>query len=180
MRHRALAFTLCLLAVPAHGQSPLQLGVGQRIWVRSAVVPGTLDAGVQGTLEWVIGDSLHLRLFPGAQTVSVFVGPQTQLFLFNGRRSSAGKGALIGGLVGAGMGALIGFGGGNDGGSFLSSGATAAMAGTLFGVVGAVGGLMLGALSSHDTWTRIGWKSPARPVFSPSPHGIRLGLSLPF
>jgi hypothetical protein len=109
----------------------------------------------------------------------VFVGPQSQLFLVTGRRSSAGKGALIGGLIGAGMGALIGFAGNSDQGSFLDSGVYAVLGGAAFGGVGALTGLMFGALSSHDTWTRIGWKSAARPVISPSPHGVGLGLSLP-
>lgn len=180
MRHRDLALMLCFLTTPAYGQSAGQLGLGQRIMVRSAVGPGVLDEGVQGTLEGVSGDSVQLRLSPGSPAKAVFVGPRSQLFLFAGRRSSAGKGALIGGLVGAGMGTLFGFASESDEGKFVSRGTAAAAGGILGGIVGLLSGLAFGAMSSHDTWTRIGWKSAARPVISPSSHGVGLGLSLPW
>jgi hypothetical protein len=184
MRYRAAAFMLCFLTPPVFAQTIVPPSPGQRVWVRSTKASGALDAGVKGTLEAVTGDSLRVRPTPAGPALSLAAGPQTRLFVFTGRRSSAGRGAAIGGVAGVLAGAIIGFAGGGDcyEDEFLcfDRGTLAAAGALTLGGVGLVGGLIVGALSSHETWARTGWSGAVRPVVLPSQRGVGLGLSLTF
>lgn len=184
MRNILLVSALGLLAAPVQSQSAAPSSIGQRVWVRSRTGSGALDTGVKGTLEGFTGDSLQVRSRAGGPTVSVGLGAATQLFVSTGRRSSVGRGAAIGGGVGALAGAVIGFAAGQDcsPGEWLcfDRGTVAAGAAIALGGVGLVGGIIVGALSSHDTWGRAGWPETVRPVVVPNPHGVGLGLSFSF
>jgi len=184
MRYLVLVLALCPLAGRTYGQTGVPLPVGQRVWVRTATASGRLDAGVKGTLEEVTRDSLRVRPPGAGPAVSVWMGAQTQVFVFTGRRSSAGRGAAIGGGVGVLAGAVMGFAGGEDcsRNEFLcfDRGSLAAAGAVALGGVGLIGGLIVGALSSHDTWARLESRAAVGPIVAPSRRGIGLGLSVSF
>jgi len=184
MRNLVPVFVLCLVAAPVHSQTAPPLSIGQRVWVRSPRASGGMNAGIKGTLEAVTGDSLLRLTGEQGQAVSVGLGAQSQLFIFAGRRSSAGHGAVIGGIAGALAGAVIGAVGGEDcsGDEYLcfNRGTTAVAGALVLGGIGVAGGLIVGALMPHDTWARATWSGPLRAVVTPSSHGIGLGLSLSF
>jgi hypothetical protein len=177
MRTLILVFGLCLFTTPVQPQVAPTL-VGQRVWVRSPQASGGLDAGVKGTLEGVTDDSLQVRLEGGGPAVSVRLDAQTQLFLFTGRRSSAGRGAAIGTGIGALGGVVLGITGClgicDDPGAVVAAGVI------VLGGIGAGIGLIVGAMSHHDTWVRVGSSQTVRPVITPSGYGIGLGLRLSF
>ena len=182
MRNLMLILGLCLFAAPAQSQVGPDL-VGQRVWVRSPDGAGS----VKGTLEGITGDSLQVRLEGGGPAVSVGLSAQTQVNVFTGRRSSAGRGAAIGGGLGALAGMVIGFAAGEDCGRTeglfrmcFERGELAAMGAVGLGGVGLVSGLIVGALSHHDTWAWVGSSQAVRPVITPHAYGIGLGLSLSF
>jgi hypothetical protein len=179
MRNLILVFGLCLFATPVQPQVAPTL-VGQRVWVRSPQASGRLDAGVKGTLEGVTGDSLQVRLEGGGPAVSVGLDAQTQLFLFTGRRSSAGRGAAIGAGIGALGGVVLGITGCRDELICDDPGAVVAAGAIFLGGIGAGIGLIVGALSHHDTWVRVGSSQTVRPVITPNGYGIGLGLRLSF
>lgn len=114
------------------------------------------------------------------------VAEQMRLYLSAGRRSSAGRGALIGGLIGAGSGALLGLAAGlteECSGFCFSTGEMVALFGLGGGVAGALVGLVAGALSSHEAWEPAALPTRAatvRPVVGPSPGGLRVGATLSF
>lgn len=183
MRNLLAIVALLVCVTSLQGQSqPL---VGQRVWVRSPKSSGALDKGVKGTVEGISGDSLQLRLESGSEVVSVELGEQDQLFVFTGRRRAPLRGALIGGGGGALVGLVLGLAAGEDcsksHGWFCFDRGEMATAGALgLGAVGLVGGLVIGGLGHHDTWTRVAWLEGVRPVITPNPHGITVGLSLAF
>jgi hypothetical protein len=185
MRILVPAFILWVVTSSVQAQAGPPLSIGQRVWVRSPGASGGMNAGIKGTLEGRTGDSLQLRLKgEGAQLVSVGLGGRNQLFVFAGRRSSAGKGAAIGGIGGALAGAILGLATGSDcsADEFLcfDRGTMAAVGAIGVGGIGLVGGLIVGLLSPHDTWVRAEWSGSVRPVVTPSPRGVGLGLSLSF
>lgn len=181
MRNLILVFGLCLFTTPVQPQVAPTL-VRQRVWVRSPQVSGRLDAGVKGTLEGVTDDSLQVRLEGGGPAVSVRLDPQTQLFLFTGRRSSAGRGAAIGAGIGALGGVVLGITEERLSGRVgLPIPARFVAAGVIvLGGIGAGIGLIVGAMSHHDTWVRVGSSQTVRPVITPTGYGIGLGLRLSF
>jgi hypothetical protein len=184
MRSQALVLVFCFVVPRLSAQSGAPPDSGQRVWVRSPKASGALDAGVKGTFEGMTSDSLRVRQAPGGPLVSVGLGPQTRLFVFTGRRSSLGRGAAIGGLGGVLAGAIIGFAGGEDcsGSDWLCfDRGTMALAGAVaLGGVGLAGGLIVGALSSHDTWAPTGWRANLHPLVTPVRQGLGLGLSVAF
>src|SRR6185295_100681 len=111
-------------------------------------------------------------------------GDTRAVLFYNGRRSSLGRGALIGTGIGATLGAVIGLAGGEDcgsGGEFLCfDRGTLAVAGALtLGAGGLAIGAIAGAISSHEVWT----ERPtvrARPLVGLTPEGMRVGLGIRF
>lgn len=182
MRNLILVLGLCLFTTPAQPQAAPTL-VGQRVWVRSPDGAGRLDAGFKGTVEGVTGDSLSVRLAGGGPAVSIGLGTQTQIYVFSGRRSSAGRGAAIGAGIGALGGVVMGIGAaGCSEGEFciVPGGAVVATGALVVGGIGAGIGLIVGAMSHHDTWVRVGSSQTVRPVITPNAYGIGLGLRLSF
>ncbi len=183
MRNFMLVFSLCLFAAPAQSQGDPAL-IGQRVWVRAPDGSGRLDAGVKGTLEGITGDSLQVRLAGGGPAVSVGLSAQTQVNVFTGRRSSAGRGAAIGGGIGALAGVVIGLAAGEDCSSSdwicFDRSELAAAGAVAFGGAGLVIGLIAGALSHHDTWAPAGLSQTVRPAITTNPYGIGLGFSILF
>jgi len=182
MRYLLLLLALCPLAGRAYGQVSERLAVGQRVWVRAARPSGSLDGGVKGTLEGITSDSLRIRPSGDKPAVSVGISEQTQVFAFAGKRSSALRGALIGGGVGVLAGAALGLadGGGCSGFVCFSQGTTMAMGAIGLGGMGLISGLIIGALSPHDTWARAEPGPAVRPIVVSHPRDVGLGLSLAF
>lgn len=183
MRRLLLPLLLALLSAPLTGQTGPEPEPGQRVWIRTVTSPGRLDAGFKGTLERVADDSVRIRMAGSEEVRSLARGPQTRLFVFAGRRSSAGRGAAYGGGGGALAGAVLGFAGGEDcTGQFLcfSRGQLAAGGAVLLGGIGLIGGLVVGGLSSHEAWVSGAWPGSVRPVIAPRQGGVGLGLSLSF
>ena len=180
MRKLILVLGLWIFAAPAHGQETQTLG-GKLVWVRSPNTSGRLDAGVKGMLEGSAGDSLQLRLAGGDSAVSVGFGSQTQLYVFTGRRSSAGRGAAIGGGLGGLAGVVIGLAtDACSGWICFSRGELVAGGAVVLGGTGLVIGLIVGALSPHDVWARVASSQTVRPVITPTGHGVDLGFSFSF
>lgn len=184
MPFRLWTLSFFLLNAPAFGQSTTPPSLGQRVWIRTPTTPGHFDAGIKGTFEGLQGDSLRIQPTAGGPAVMLAADSVHQVFVFTGRRSSLGHGALVGGGVGALAGALIGFAGGEDcsGGEWLcfDRGTLAAAGAIALGGVGLVGGALVGALSPHDTWRHAGTGRVLQPIIAPGSRGVRLGLSLAF
>jgi len=156
----------------------------RRVWVREMSSNGRYDRGVKGTLEGIAGDTLFIRPNTGAPLFSVAPREGRQIFFSNGRRSSAGRGALIGTGVGVVTGAIIGFAGGEDcsGGEWLcfDRGTMAAAGALVVGATGLVAGIIVGAFSSHEVWVPADGPVRARPVVGVTESGVRVGMSIRF
>jgi hypothetical protein len=119
---------------------------------------GELNRRIEGVVVRMSPDTLVLRI-PGSQPLqAVATNQDTQYSMHTGRRSSLGKGAVIGGITGIVVG----------GAGFAIAGAdcpmepalcfhrrqTALAGGALIGALGAAVGLAIGAFTSHDVWSR--------------------------
>lgn len=172
----------CSASAPLMGQAPAELAEGARVRVRSVSTTGKLDRGIEGTLERRSGDTVWVRPTKGGE-LTAYSPSARQLFVYSGRASSAGRGALLGGGFGALAGAAIGFAAGRDcdGDEWLcfDRGTTALLGGAGLGLTGLVGGLIVGALSSHEVWRRA---IPSRitPIALGAPNGVTFGLAVRF
>jgi hypothetical protein len=119
---------------------------------------GDLNRSIEGIVVRMPPDTLVLRL-PGSQPLhSVATNRDTEYSMHTGRRSSLGKGMVIGAITGIVVGGV----------GFALAGAdcppeqalcfhrrqSALAGGALIGALGAAVGLAIGAFTSHDVWTR--------------------------
>ncbi len=120
----------------------------------------------------------------GGTDRTVIRNTATPLLVFAGRRSSVGRGLAIGSSIGVLGGAVLGFAMGQDcgGGAWLcfDRGTMAAGGAVFFGGIGAVTGLIAGALSSHDVWHAAGGGLALRPFAGHSAGRVVRGGSLSF
>ncbi len=147
------------------GQRPADLTLGARVRITADTEVGKPLVGTYAGMDsgWIrvrVPDPLRVDPSgaPTSKTVSVPLGPRSRLEVSRGQRSRAGKGALIGGLVGGGAGLLLGVAAAseNSGSSFfeVGPGEVAAVTGML-GALGAGVGALIGAGSRMDRWEPI-------------------------
>lgn len=132
-------------------------------------------------------DTTHLRLQPQgrADTVVVPTGAVTKLELSTGQKSAAGRGALIGALVGGGLGLLLGTAAASESCDpnkwCIDYGGEAVAAGVvLLGGVGALTGAFIGALSRTDRWEPVPPGGVELGATSGRRGGIGIGVSVAF
>ena len=89
----------------ALSQAPVLLTAGSRVRLKT-VDPST--KWVQGDLVRLSEDSLHIVPAGGADSLAFATGAIDRLEVSRGRRSNAGKGALLGLAIGAGAGLALG------------------------------------------------------------------------
>ncbi|HTL06056.1 MAG TPA: hypothetical protein VL241_09940 [Gemmatimonadales bacterium] len=184
MRYLLLFAMLSGFSSTLAAQGPQPADLDRRVWVRERLASGGHRGGVKGTLEGIAGDTLFIRPVSGAMTLAVAPGDGRTVLYYNGRRSSLGRGALIGTGIGATLGAVIGLTTGEDcgaGGEFLcfDRGTLAAAGALTLGAGGLAVGLIAGALSSHEVWTERR-AVRARPLVVATPEGVRVGLGIRF
>jgi hypothetical protein len=178
MRRILVLVVLCGSATPLAGQADTLVAVGRRVRVRTMGESGELNRRVEGIVVRMVLDTLVLRL-PGAQPLHpVATNQDTQYSMHTGRRSSLGKGAVIGATTGIVVG----------GAGFAIAGAdcpvdqalcyhrrqTALAGGALIGALGAAVGLAIGAFTSHDVWTRAQRRSALALFRIPSGIGVSI------
>jgi hypothetical protein len=178
MRRILVLVVLCGSATPLAGQADTLVAVGRRVRVRTMGESGELNRRVEGIVVRMVLDTLVLRL-PGAQPLHpVATNQDTQYSMHTGRRSSLGKGAVIGATTGIVVG----------GAGFAIAGAdcpvdqalcyhrrqTALAGGALIGALGAAVGLAIGAFTSHDVWTRAQRRSTVALIRIPSGIGVSI------
>ena len=175
MRDLLLAAGLTLMAAPGlPAQSRPVLGPGARVRILSTGEPGSLEQRTEGVVERMSGDTLFLSRKIG-EPRGIFVGhPETELYVSAGRRSSAGKGAVIGGILGIVAGGFYGLVKGRACADNLSPcfrrDPASIVPGLVLGGIGIGTGLIIGVASSHEAWQ----STP------PPSAGIALGLSVAF
>lgn len=182
---RKLLLVICLAGSTSRlvAQPEADLQAGSRVRVRSLLPAGGYGSWREGTVALIRPDTVLLQPKDGGDRVLI-ARSASQIRAFVGRRSSAGRGLGIGLVSGVLSGAVIGFAAGEDcgsGGAWLcfDRGEMAAGGAVFFGGIGAVTGLIVGALSSHDVWRpagAAGW----RPFAGGSSGRLRLGTSLSF
>ena len=151
-----------LLAMPlaaspplALSQAPVPLTSGSRVRLKP-VDPSTKS--VQGDLLRLSEDSLHI-VAGGADTLAFATGAIARLEVSRGRRSNAGKGALLGAAIGAGAGLALGVAASAEecsgfGCTEVGPGEVVAVM-ALFGATGAGLGALIGAASHSERWEQV-------------------------
>lgn len=118
---------------------------------------GELNRRVEGIVVRMAPDTLILRLVGAQPLRAVATNQDTHYSIHTGRRSSLGKGAVIGattGIVVGGVGfAIAGQDCPVDQALCYHRRQTALAGSALIGALGAAVGLAIGAFSSHDVWT---------------------------
>jgi F0F1-type ATP synthase membrane subunit c/vacuolar-type H+-ATPase subunit K len=179
-----LAFAFSALLTPLMAQEEPAVGLGSRVRVRTLSTAGLLDRGFEGTIERRAGDTLVLQPWSGGASRSFLTTSDAQLFVFAGKHSMLLRGAVIGttaGLVAAGAVGMVA-------GKVCTTSDPLCpqrrqiywQAGFVLGSCGLAAGLLIGALASHDDWTRSQEYWGARPALSFGSEGMVLGLRVPF
>ncbi len=52
--------------------------------------------------------------------------------------------------------------------------------GVILGGAGRAGGLIVGSLTSHESWRPVSWIPAPRPLVAPTREGVRVGVSFRF
>ena len=180
MRRILVLAVLCGSATPLAGQADSLVAVGRRVRVRTMGESGELNRRIEGVVVRMSPDTLVLRL-PGFQPLhAVATNQDTEYSLHTGRRSSMGKGAVIGAITGIVVGgagfAIAGADCPMDQALCFHRRQTALAGGALIGAVGAGVGLAIGALTSHDVWTR----AERRSAFAVYRTRSEIGLAITF
>jgi hypothetical protein len=177
---------LGLLAAPLAGQSPEFDLLNKAVRVRTLDQTGRRVSEIKGIVTAQGGDSLMVRTAAGS-SARILLGSRTQVSVAGGRRASTGRGAAIGAGAGAATGALLGLATGKDHCSrtfsdlFCFEREELALFGAVgLGGLGLVGGLVIGALSTHETWVPVALSIPVRPVIQPSGGQWEFGIRVSF
>jgi hypothetical protein len=199
MRSIGLVLSFALPMATLHAQSVApDSGARVRIHVtdaqKSRVVTGTLlsqDADSVTLLEEARTDPVAAssRFGPpgsrvtGGRRISILRPQISRLEVSTGRHSSAGAGALIGGVIGVTGGTVLGVANlCSSSDSFLcfeSPGQVVALA-VVTGILGAGIGAIAGAFVHHEKWVTASGGSRASMIILPSEQGAALGLSITF
>lgn len=154
MRRAAVVALGLALGLPLYlaAQMPSSLGPGKRIRLQTE----SSSSWVTGTVLAVGVDSLRLLLADTTHEVSIRRGAITRLEVSNSVKSSAGRKALQGFVIGAALGAVAGFASGDDQSGFIrfTAGEKAGGLGIVGGGFGAVLGVLAGS-SVHERWSSL-------------------------
>ncbi len=140
----------------ALSQAPVLLTAGSRVRLKT-VDPST--KWVQGDLVRLSEDSLHIVPAGGADSLAFATGAIDRLEVSRGRRSNAGKGALLGLAIGAGAGLALGVAASAEecsgiGCTEVGPGEVVAVM-AFFGATGAGLGALIGAASHSERWEQV-------------------------
>ena len=127
-----------------------QADAGSRIRITTA------HGSHRGTLVSLDGDSLRYTRSGTARVTALPLASVVRLERSAGKRSAAGRGALIGGLLGGGFGLFLGIAASTDNSGWWEVGPEDIAAVTA--VVGATGagiGALIGAASKRDRWETV-------------------------
>jgi hypothetical protein len=137
---------LLTIAPPVHSQADSGLRV--RITTSASRQPRWV-----GTLISVDNDSVRLMSAGGRQRVALPITRIVRAERSRGRRSNAGRGAMIGALVGGGAGFILGLLASGEQDSFYEIGADEVIVAMAFlGAAGAGIGALVGAVTPRDQW----------------------------
>ncbi len=193
MRHATILVAILAFTPLANATAQVPVRPGARVRISHDCRTRTLSSGAtridcrteKGTLAALTADSVVLRIGEPATPLAVSLASVTRLDLYRGRRSLAGRGALIGLVVLGGFGAIAGFNlceldetqaGCGLGDHLLGS----VYGGALFGLLGIVIGAVTGALIKTDRWEEVPLDR-LRVSFVPQRDGrFALGLSVRF
>jgi len=168
----AIALALVALASPTDAVAQeLSLRPGQRVRVTVSTVGKN---AYEDRFRQLRGDTLVLESawFP--------LSDVTQLKVHQGRKSVTGWGGLVGLLGGALTGAIVGYSQGDDHGLVAwTAEQKAGLLAAVFGGVGGLGGLLIGALIRTDKWEGIPLDR-LRVSVVPHRDGFGLGASIAF
>jgi hypothetical protein len=165
---------LPLRAAERPAGSPLVAGDRVRLSAR------TIAKVTTGRLLEVGPDGLKIQLADRPDPIEVPLTSVTRLERSLGRRSSAGKGALIGTLVGAGAGAaLVVAASGSDSDCDGPCAGYAAVLGAAFAGAGALVGAISGALITTERWEAVSLGHIGVSM-APRPRGAALAVSVRF
>ena len=190
---RTFAFVLAVsLVVPLSfltAQNPPPLEPGARVRVTHcgplAVYSGrkrTDCRTTQGNLVAMTSDSVVLNAGASNERLSVPRDLMTRLRVTSGQRGRAGRGALIGTLVGVGAGAGFGIASCamlETGCYEPPTGAVALGTGIFGGIAGVLVGATVGAFIKTDRWEEVPLDR-LRVSFAPQRNGFSLGVSFAF
>ena len=181
LRSLLLVLSLSLVVATHRAQAQTVVTPGARVWVRTVDEFGRLSRGIKGTVTQVEGDTLYIDRSAGSGAVAVYLQAKTQVWLSNGRRSSAGRGALIGFGIGAVGGALLGAATACQGSNCWFGPEVEMAAGALvFGVGGLISGAVIGAVVKHEVWVPTKQQLAIHPVVQPYERSWRLGAGFSF
>jgi hypothetical protein len=172
------------LAERPAAQAPPLVARGSRVRVHLLTESGAFDRRVEGTIERVSRDTLRLRPKTGGPSQVFTVESGARLFVLTGHRSSLGRGAAIGGLLGVVAGGLVGVLAGKvcPGQEVLciNRRQIAITGGLVLAATGAATGLVIGALNPRDIWTPTGMFPAPRPDQARGTLGWSVGWSIAF
>lgn len=176
-------------AVSAAGQATAELGSRVRV-----TVPAQGLRRAEGTLQDTAGGSLVVVMQETHEVRAFDLESVTRLDVLAGTKRPILKDGGIGLLTGAVMGGFIGLTSGDDECSgwcimTFTAEEKAAMFGALFGVIGGLTGLVIGATQHVDAWKRVAvpsrpqgvTRSVQRPTLSPivGAGGVGVKVSVP-
>ena len=165
-----LALALLTAGTLPAQQLGLTEGTRVRIHTAGAAIP------VTGTIAYRAPDGVAVLRAP-SDTAYVPLAAITRVDVSTGRRSNAGRGAKVGGLIGVGLGALLGMAAMAEDDGYFDYGAEAIPTGMLGGgLLGVTAGVIIGALSSREQWTP-GLEAIA---VSPAADGVAVSARLSF
>jgi len=149
-------------------QTTGSLGFGQRVRLRTE----SSSSWVTGTILALDADSVRLLLSDTTRQLSIRRRAITRLEVSRGMKSSAGRGARKGLLIGAAVGVLAGVA--PDDQSYFTAPQRALLLGVGFGGLGALLGSIIGGSSVHERWDRV---SLGEARVTLVPHGASVILS---